>query len=535
MTDRCRRLATLWITLLLAGCGISAYDAGIPRTPIVNPPSAWSPLPDSLTVIPGPEYQAGWLHRALLGEHYRDLWATPLKVKVLDLGGLTPVKMGGGYQTKSLRLKANDGTLYVFRSVNKDPKKVLPPELQDTFAADVVQDQISSSNPAGALVVDVLADALGVLHPKPSLVLMPDDVRLGQYREAFAGILGIFEAYPAAGPAGTTGFAGADKIVGTIKLFETLEKDNDNMVNAEALLTARLLDVFVGDWDRHVDQWRWVRFRENGRYVWYPIPRDRDQAFARFDGLLPGIAAMSVTQFENFDDRFHDITSLTFSGRFVDRRLLVSLDRQAWERVADSVVLKLSDEVIAKAVANLPPEFYVKRGAWLAQALKSRRSGLQKAAEVYYRLVSDYVDVHFSDEPEEVEVQRLDDERVAVTAYQRQNAAGERGRELYRRTFLRDETEEIRLYLHGGDDQCVVRGEVETSIVVRVVGGNGNDRLVDDSHVRGVLWGFIPFIPQAERCTYMYDDRGENVFVAGPSCVVDQRNYEPPPSGQAQY
>jgi hypothetical protein len=514
---------------------MSAYEGGIPRTPIVDPLPALSPLPDSVTVIPGPEYQAGWLHRVLFGEHYRDLWATPMKVKVLNLEGFTPVKMGGGYQTKSLRLKGSDGKLYVFRSVNKDPKRALPLELQDTFAADVAQDQISSSNPAGALVVDVLADALGVLHPKPTLALMPDDERLGQYRETFAGILGIFEDYPAVGEDGTPGFAGSDKIVSTIKLFETLEKDNNNVVNAEALLTARLLDVFVGDWDRHIDQWRWARFMEDGRAVWYPIPRDRDQAFTRFDGLLPSIGAKAITQLEHFDEHINDIASLTFSGRFVDRRLLVSLDRQAWERIAHQVSKKLTDEVIENAVAHLPPEFYAKRGAWLTKALKSRRDGLKKAAETYYRLVSDYVDVHFSDDPEDVDVQRIDDDRVEVVAYQRQKDSGERGRELFRRTFRRDETKEIRLYLHGGNDRCTVRGKVESSIDVRVIGGGGDDELVDESHVRGVLWGFIPFIPQAECCTYFYDDKGNNTFVAGPSCTVDKTKYEPPPPGLIQY
>lgn len=529
MTDLRRFSVAVCLAWVLAGCGISAYEAGIPRTPVVDPPSETLPLPDSLTVIPGPEYQAGWFHRFIFGAHYRDLWATPIRVKVLDLSGLTPVKTGGGYQTKSLRLRDTSGKEYAFRSVNKDPTRALPPELQETLAADIARDQISSANPAGALVVDVLADALGVLHPKPRLAFMPDDERLGQYREEFAGLLGIFEEYPG------DGFAGAEKAVSTLKLFETLERDNGNMVDAEALLTARLLDVFVGDWDRHIDQWRWAAFRRDGRRVWYPIPRDRDQAFTRFDGLLPSIGARAVTQLESFDASIDDVASLIFSGRHVDRRLLVSLERAAWERIARRVVEKLTDEVIERAVAMLPPEFYAKKGQWLVHALKSRREGLTKAAAVYYRLLSDYVDIHFSDKQERVEVHRLDDKRVEVVAYQRPESSEDRGNVIFRRTFLRDETKEIRLYLHGGDDECLVRGEVESSIDVRVVGGGGDDRLVDESHVRGILWGFIPFISQAETCTYFYDDKGENTFVVGRSCDVDTRPYKPPPPGLSQY
>ena len=66
-----------------------------------------------------------------------------------------------------------------------------------------------SSNPASRSVVDVLADALQVLHPEPMIVLLPDDERLGQFRETFAGILGTIEDYPAAGEDDTPGFAGS--------------------------------------------------------------------------------------------------------------------------------------------------------------------------------------------------------------------------------------------------------------------------------------------------------------------------------------
>src|SRR5947207_14662252 len=43
-----------------------------------------SPRPTRQTVVAGDHYHAGWLHRLLLGAHYRDLWATPLEVDVLD-------------------------------------------------------------------------------------------------------------------------------------------------------------------------------------------------------------------------------------------------------------------------------------------------------------------------------------------------------------------------------------------------------------------------------------------------------------------
>jgi len=113
------------------------------------------PPPRTVTVTAGPEYRAGWLHQVLFGRHYRDLWITPIDVELLDLGafagGLTPLRRGGGAQTRALRLAGADGREYVFRSVNKHPSW-LPADLRETIAERVVRDQISVLHPGAALV-----------------------------------------------------------------------------------------------------------------------------------------------------------------------------------------------------------------------------------------------------------------------------------------------------------------------------------------------------------------------------------------------
>src|SRR5690606_29763289 len=79
---------------------------------------------DSVTVVPGPQYEAGEFQRWLLGDGYRELWTQPIRVEVLDFrrvhGGLVPVERGGNIQTKALRFRAPDGTEYNFRSVDKE-------------------------------------------------------------------------------------------------------------------------------------------------------------------------------------------------------------------------------------------------------------------------------------------------------------------------------------------------------------------------------------------------------------------------------
>lgn len=516
----------LWMSFSLAGCGVISFsldppsDDGIKKTAVIG--SAISA--DSLTVIAGSEYEAGSFHKWLWGEHYRTEWTTPFTVVVLDLGsyanGLVPLKRGGGFQTKSLRFQGNNGKQYAFRSINKDPTKALPPELRDTFAGGVIQDQISSSHPAAPLVADALADALGVIHPKPVICILPDDERLKEFRPDFAGILGMLEEYPADGPDGAPGFAGSTKIINTLKLFDELEKNSDDRVNASAYLTARLLDILMGDWDRHIDQWRWAKFEEEGKDVWYPIPRDRDQAFAKLDGLIPSIGAEAITQVEGFGGDYPKIADLTYSGRYTDRRILVGLTKSVWDSVTGSTIAKLTDQVLQNAVARIP-EPLRQDNEWIVRNLKSRRDKLAAASEEYYNGLAEYVDIHLSDKNEFVKIERMDDEHTLVAAYRKDKDSGEpKGNPVYQRTFFIDETKEIRIYMHGGDDKALVSGEVNCGIKVRIVGGGGDDTFVDNSRVNGILWGFIP-VPTSTTATYFYDDAGQNSFTKGPGTRVD--------------
>ncbi|OLC31876.1 MAG: hypothetical protein AUH81_17115 [Candidatus Rokubacteria bacterium 13_1_40CM_4_69_5] len=411
-------------------------------------------------------------------------------MEVLDLsrfgGGLTPLKRGGGRQTKSLRLRAADGRAYVFRSVDKDPAGAMPPELRATFVHQILQDQISASHPAGALVVGPLLSAAGVSHAEPRLFVMPGDARLDSFPE-FKGMLGQMEERPTVDPEEDVGFAGAEKIASTARLWDHLTRDSRDRVDSRAFLAARLMDVFVGDWDRHPDQWRWARFDEGAVHLWRPIPRDRDQAFSRVDGLLPSIARYYHPDVVSFGDRYPDVVGLTWNGRTLDRRLLTDLDKPVWDSVVAALRTRLTDSVIDAAVRSLPPEYHARDGARLSGALKQRRDRLPEVSDRYYALLARAVDVEATDEADLAEVERHGDGSLTVRLSRRN------GPLYYARTLHPQETSEVRLYLHGGDDRVVVRrsgrGGRRGGIDLRVVTGVGNSETVDSA--RG--WGRTSF------------------------------------------
>src|SRR5262245_28523089 len=103
-------------SLIVALLGSAATPALAQNARYSNPVP---PVPARVViVVPGKEYAAGSLHRLILGTQYRELWATPIEVPVLDLehfaGGLKPEKRSGSRQTVGLRFKAADGLEYNF-------------------------------------------------------------------------------------------------------------------------------------------------------------------------------------------------------------------------------------------------------------------------------------------------------------------------------------------------------------------------------------------------------------------------------------
>lgn len=448
---------------------------------------------DSTRVIAAnPQYdQVSKLGRLIWGDHYRKEWKTPVKVPYLDLktakGGLTPIKKGGGKQTLSLRLMNPDSIQYQLRSIDKVPDAVLPEGMQETFAADVVQDQISSAHPYGSLTIPAMSDAIGILHTDPALYYVPTTPLLGPYLSDFGGMLAIMEIRPDEDLSGFKQFGFTKEAVSTRNMLGDILEDNDDEVDEEAFVRARLFDMLIGDWDRHQDQWRWAEFKKEDkgkRFV--PIPRDRDQVFVKFDGLVPWLASRKWTlrKFSHFDYDFEDVLGLNMNGNKLDRRLLMGLNREQWMQQVAHIQQNLTDEVIEKAIRQMPENIFEISGPEIIAKLKSRREKLPQAAQAYYEAMAKYADVFGSDKHELFEVERLSDGRTHVRVFKIKKD-GDVKQQIYDRIFMPSETKEIRLWGFDGEDQFRISGKADSAIKLRVIAGEDKDDYKDESSVSG--------------------------------------------------
>lgn len=472
MQNRRPSIVTGFLVAVLATAVISSAAA--------QNPTARNVGPDTVTVVAGELYKAGSLHRFFLGDNHRDAWTTPMKVPVLDLrtfhGGLRPVKEGGGMQAKSLRLVAPDSSEYVFRQVRKT-NLILTDEYKHTIIWYIVRDEGSASHPTGAFAAAPLLGTVQVLHPTPRLYFMPDDPLLGEFRKDFAGILGMVEEYPSTPEKGRA-FADADKIIDSDALLDGINKDPENQVDARAFLTVRLMDMLLGDNDRHPGNWKWARFGKKDVAPWEPIPRDRDKVFVSYEGLVLSIARLMQPSLVTFDRSYPNPTPLFANAGEFDRRLLGGLDRTVWDSVATSLMQRITDPVIDNAVRAMPPE-YASSSPEIAGKLKARRDRLRDEADRYYHELWRLADIHGTDADDQATVVRSGEGIVDVRIQSGKSAP------YFARRFDLGETKEIRIYLHGGDDRATVEGNVRRSIPVRIIGGNGTNTFVDLSTVSG--------------------------------------------------
>ena len=353
--DRKPTIPTLLVlALLTAAAPIGWASEASPEPP--------APEAGRRRVIAGrPDYDRSGYFKWHFGEGYRKLWTAPFDAKVLDLrtyaGGLTPVRQVGSMQSIGLALKGADGRSYTFRTLDKDPTRILPEQWRKSFPAPIFQDQTIANYPGGALMVPPLAEAAGVPHTEPLIVFMPDDPALGQFREIFGGKPGTIDEYPRPRPA-EPGFHGAIEIVSSGKLWERWQ--NGEVASMPGRFCAPACSTSSSATGTATTG-RCASCAGPGTRAWLALPEDRDQAFSNFSGVMLGMARRTMPRLLEWDDDYENMRGLIFQGAELDRWLLTGSSAPP-SRGGARHQSRLTDPAIEEAVRRLPPEWYALGG-----------------------------------------------------------------------------------------------------------------------------------------------------------------------------
>lgn len=448
-----------------------------------------NPSIDSITIAASSKFPVvKGLKKMFMGQNYRPEWSEPVKMRIFrintELGGFKIDHLGGGNQTRSLHLKNKQtGREWVLRTVDKNPDGAVPVDFQGTIAESLLIEMASASHPYGALVIPTLAEALKIQAPSPRLYFVPDDPALGLYRPLFANKICILE--------GKDPSIDTTDTKTTAKVFDKMLDDNDHRPDEKTVLKARLLDFVIGDYDRHFDQWKWgiydtTRGKDFKGKLYYPIPRDRDQAFFYSDGITLNFATRKMPFLKGFKKHILRPNWFGYRAKDFDRIFLTNLDHRTWDTITLEVKQNLTDSFIKQAVRKLPPEIYKIGGDKMAQKMISRRNQLSDAANEYYEFISKKVNIIGSNQKEYFKVSQREN-GLQVRVYEISKGY-DTGFIMFSRIFDPEITKEIRLFGLNDDDFFEIEKNVNSSIKFRIIGGRGSDTFNVKGNVKALLY-----------------------------------------------
>ncbi|MBC6999036.1 metallophosphoesterase [Cytophaga sp. FL35] len=447
------------------------------------------------SVYDTPEKEKSTFFKFLWGNRYRKYYTTKVTAPTVNLdtlmGGLEPVHRGGGHQSKSLRLRHKSGREYVMRALKKDAELYLQAmafqdqyvmgQFEDTYTEDFLLDFYTGSHPYAPFTTAVLSDAVGIYHTNPVLYYIPKQPALKDFNENYGDELYMIEEHAGDGHGDLYSYGYANELKSTDSMLEDLRDDEKYAIDSELYLRARLFDMVIGDWDRHVDQWRWAEFKDkdSGKVIYRPVPRDRDMVYSKHgDGFFMNLATRIVPALrlmEGFNEEIRSVKGFNASPKtyVLDVAVLPETTLEQWRQQALFLQENLTDEVIEKAFLSFPEEVRDDTMDEIKRILKSRLSKITETAEEYYRILNTYAVVVGTDKDDWFEVNILNKQQTEVKGYR--NIKGEKDKLFFHKVFDAQISKEIWVYGLDDDDRFEVHGDSGSGIKVRLIGGHNND------------------------------------------------------------
>jgi len=353
----------------------------------------------------------------------------------------------------------------------------------------VAKDQVSIGHPYAAITITPMIEAAGIYHTNPEIVFVPKQPALKEYNDEFGDQLYLFEERPDENQEDADNFGNSKNVIGSEKLFEKLYDENDNYIDQIAFVRARLFDMFIGDWGRHPDNWRWAEFdpdsyREGKQTIYRPVPRDRDQAYTKIDGLYPNMASWFMNHLQGFGYTIKHVGAWNFPGRTLDQKFLNELDLATWTTQAKELQQMLTDSLIESSIRLMPAEVFNISGPTIIAKLKSRRNELQRYAKEYYEYLAKSVTILGSEKTEKIEINVLPGKKVSVDVFKINKHGNIIDTPYYSRQFDAGETKRIYVYGLGKKDIISLKGKRKNDIRIRIIDPEDKDSIIYDKEIK---------------------------------------------------
>lgn len=441
----------------------------------VGPPQREVVPAESLAVVLSPRIARPRVPGLLRGQGWRSLWADSVRLPVSAAteigGGVISVTWEPGPLAGVVAARGSDGLAYRILPVDRDPvSATLPPNLRGTALSRALLDLVAANHPTAPLLAAELYRAAGLRSLGPQLRVLAADTALPGLLHPLAGRAIWLERAP-----DLDGQAWQDcaRVIRTESLWGRLTHEPRTRTDLTGFLAARLLDLVLSDHDRRPEHWLWGAVVADDT-LWAPIAVRQEEALLRPQG--PGRLILSLYQpgYTALRPGVPDVAALTARAVDLDRPLLARLEWRTWDSVAFVLSSRLTDEVLAGAVARLPPSHQAGSGAELLRILKSRRDALPRIARAFYRLMARYADIELTAAGEAVTLTRSSAGDVSLAAI------SDTGPTL-RRLFLARETEELRIHLGGGGDTVRLQGVERSGVGIRITSPDGHLALWRDA------------------------------------------------------
>lgn len=447
------------------------------------------PATVSSTIYPKKLTEKGKIYRWLWGEHYRKYYGMPIEAPTANIseldGGYTPFREGGGNQSNSLRLKAQDGQEFVMRGVKKSAvrflnnmafkKSTFGNELNNTFPERFLLDFYTTNHPFTPFSVNNLADKVNIYHSNPRLFYIPKQYGLGEYNNTYGDEMYMIEERFSSDPKTLQSLDNAKDIVSTDDVLKNFTKNYKYSVDKESYIRARIFDMLIGDWDRHSDQWKWAEYQDGNKVIYKPIPRDRDQAFSKYDGAAFKIImnVPAIRHMKTFKEDIKNVKWLAMEPYPMDLIFLKGSTEEEWIAQAKYIQEHLTDKDIDEAFNNIPKEVKDETIADIQRKLKSRKTKLQDYASQYYAVLQEKVPLAGTVNPDKFIITKSGN-TVNVKQY-KLDKNKENPELVFEKTYDDSKTKELWVYGLEDDDIYEVSGEGKPKMNIRLVGGYNND------------------------------------------------------------